>query len=162
MARLLNVLVALMFVAGAAAVHAQSKRPRAEVTPSVVSAPVRAGSTVRLALRVKLPGEVHVQSDKPRDSSLIPTVLTIEAPAGVTVEQTTYPPPEDLVQPGQRLPLAVFGPEFTIEVRLALATTVPAGTLGLPARLRYQACDSSMCYPPARADVRWTIVVEGQ
>ena len=43
---------------------------------------VRAGAKVRLALKVALPEGLHTQSDKPRDPTLIPTVLTIDAPAG--------------------------------------------------------------------------------
>jgi hypothetical protein len=64
---------------------AQPGRPRAEVTPVVESAP-KAGATARVSLKVRLPQEVHVQANKPRDPSLIPTVLTVEAPPGITVE----------------------------------------------------------------------------
>ena len=61
-------------------------RPRAEVTPVVERPAVHAGAKVRLALKVALPEGLHTQSDKPRDPNLIPTVLTIKTPAGVTVD----------------------------------------------------------------------------
>lgn len=143
-------------VAGAAA---QFTRPKAEVTPHVLTETIHAGGSAQLSLEVRLPAEIHVQSNKPRDESLIPTSLTIEAPAGMKVASITYPPATDLTQAGQAEPLAVFDREFTIKVTATLDTSVAPGDLVVPARLRYQACDAHMCYPPARADVRWTLVV---
>ena len=39
----------------------------------------------------RLPDGFHVQSNKPRDPLLIPTELTVDAPAGVTVEEVVFP-----------------------------------------------------------------------
>ena len=149
----------LIVAATAVGVSAQIVRPKAELTPSVVTPAVKAGAPVHVALKVKLPGDVHVQSDKPRDPSLIPTVLTIDAPAGVTLGKIRYPAPRDLKQEGQKLPLAVFGPEFTIDVDLTLEKTA-AGDLVVPAHLKYQACNESVCFPPAKADAQWTLTVK--
>jgi DsbC/DsbD-like thiol-disulfide interchange protein len=150
----------LLLIATAGVAIAQPKRPKAELTPSVETATIRAGQPVHVALKVKLPADVHVQSDKPRDPALIPTVLTIDAPAGVTVGKIRYPAPRDLKQQGQQQPLAVFGPEFTIDVDLTLAKTATAGDLVVPAHLKYQACDEAVCYPPAKADAQWTLAVK--
>jgi DsbC/DsbD-like thiol-disulfide interchange protein len=138
----------------------QPKVPRAELTPNVETSPVLAGASVDLSVDVHLPEDVHVQSDKPRDRSLIPTVLTLDAPAGVTVDRIAYPPPADLAQEGRTEPLAVFGPEFTIRVRISVAASVSAGDLIVPAHLRYQACDAKLCYPPARSDMKWVLHIE--
>lgn len=139
--------------------HAQARRPTAQVAPVMESKAALPGTTVRLALRVRLPAGVHVQSNKPRDKDLIPTVLTIEPPPGVTVIGIDYPKASDLVQIGQPQPLAVFGEEFSIGVRVALARTVKPGALLLPARLRYQACNATTCFVPTRADASWTLPV---
>ncbi|HVG77170.1 MAG TPA: hypothetical protein VNF03_03465, partial [Patescibacteria group bacterium] len=50
---------------------AQLRRIPAEITPLVESDGVRPGTTVRVALRIALPAGFHVQSNKPRDPSLI-------------------------------------------------------------------------------------------
>lgn len=152
--------LAVAFVCAAAAAAAgQSTRPRAEVTPVVESTPARAGETARLSLRVRLPAEVHVQAHEPRDPSLIPTVLTVEAPPGIAVEAVEYPPPTELTQTGRTESLAVLGPEFVIDVRVSIAPTVGAGELVLPAVLRYQACNDAVCFPPARASATWRLPV---
>jgi thioredoxin:protein disulfide reductase len=137
---------------------AQIRRPKADVTP-VVERPVHAGGPARLALKVSLPEGLHTQSDKPRDPTLIPTVLTVETPAGVTLDEIVFPKATDLKQAGQEQPLAVFEQVFAIGVQVSLGSSVPPGDLVVPAKLRYQACDANLCYPPSTADVQWTMKV---
>src|SRR5262249_55334606 len=137
---------------------AQIKRPRAEVTPLVARA-AHSGETARVALKVSLPEGLHTQSNKPRDENLIPTELSVTAPPGVTVKEIVWPAPTDLNQIGADKPLAVFEQTFAIGVQLEGAASVPTGDLVVPAGLRYQACDSNLCYPPASAVVQWTIPV---
>jgi len=152
-------LIAIGALAAVAIGHAQIRRPKADVTPIVESDGVHAGTDVRVALQVGLPEGLHVQSNKPREKSFIPTVLSIDAPAGVTVAEIVYPASVDLTQAGVSQPLAVFEREFAIGVRLTLAAGVPPGALTVPARLRYQACDATMCYLPVTADASWTLRV---
>ncbi|PYQ95339.1 MAG: hypothetical protein DMF96_22590 [Acidobacteria bacterium] len=131
--------------------NAQSRRPSAAVTALTERARAHGGDTLRVALEVSLPEGLHTQSDKPRDPLLIPTSLTIDAPAGVTVEELVFPPSTDLQQAGQDQPLAVFEREFLIGVQLKIVPAVPVGMLTVPAHLRYQACDAKVCYPPSTA-----------
>jgi thioredoxin:protein disulfide reductase len=153
-----RLLVLAFIVLGPVAGGAQLARPRAEVTP-LVEGPARAGSTVRAALKVTVPEGLHTQSNKPRDKTLIPTTLTIDAPAGVTIGEIVWPPSIDLAQAGADKPLAVFEREFLVGAQLSLPASATAGDLPVPARLRYQACDAKMCYAPTTADVRWVIHV---
>jgi thiol:disulfide interchange protein len=138
---------------------AQIRRPRAEVTPLVETDGAAAGASVRVALKVSLPEGLHTQSDKPRDPTLIPTVISVDAPQGVTVEEVVWPPSTDLKQDGQDQPLAVFERVFPIGMKLKIAPTAPAGDLVVPVHLRYQACDDKVCYPPSTADSQWTLRV---
>ena len=152
-------LIAIGVLSAVAIGHAQIRRPKADVTPIVESDGAHAGTDVRVALQVSLPEGLHVQSNKPREKSFIPTVLSIDAPAGVTVAEIVYPASVDLKQAGADQPLAVFERVFAIGVRLTLAASVPPGALTVPARLRYQACDATMCYLPVTADASWTLRV---
>ena len=139
--------------------HAQVVRPKADVATVVEQETVRAGSSARLALQVSLPDGFHVQSNKPRDPSLIPTELRIDAPAGVSVEEIVFPPSTDLKQVGADQPLAVFERAFDIGVRLGVAGTMAPGDVTVPLHLRYQACNDTMCFAPATADSQWTFRV---
>jgi thiol:disulfide interchange protein len=150
-------LAAFCAFASAAVLHAQLGGVKAEVTPVVASDGVLAGASVRAALQVHLPEGFHVNSNKPRDPLLIPIVLTVEPPAGVSVAEIVYPEATDLKQNGADEPLRVFERDFAIGVSLNVARDVPPGDLTVPARLRYQACDETMCYIPTTAVAHWTL-----
>ena len=138
---------------------ALAQRPAIEVTPSAATVRATAGTTVAVRLAVRLPPDIHVQSDKPRDPSLIPTVLTLTPPAGVSVEKIVYPKAVDLTQTGRAEPLTVFGGEFTVEARLAVPANLSPGEHPVAATFRYQACSNTVCFPPARTTVQWTLSV---
>lgn len=155
---LLGFLVAGLALGGVPS-SAQLRTPRAELTPAVQQQATPPGQTVAVQLRVELPEDIHVQSDNPREDYLIPTVLTFAPPSGVTVEGVEYPVATDWFLEGQEEPLAVFGDEFTIEARLALATNVSPGELVVPGLFQYQACDDRVCFPPATEAVEWRVQV---
>jgi thiol:disulfide interchange protein len=138
---------------------AQGPGPAALVLTPLVESDAPAGSTVRLALQIAVPDGLHIQSNAPRDPALIPTALSIEAPAGFAVTGIAFPDSIDFSMPGFDQPLAVF--EHTIAVGVVM--TVPAGrttgNIAIPARLRYQACDATQCFPPRTVETSWTLHV---
>ena len=153
-------LAALVFALVAApALQAQLQRPRATLTPIAASDAVHAGAPAQVALRIELPGNLHANSNKPRDPLLIPMELTFEPAPGIVVEEIVWPEPSDLEQEGSELPLAVFEREFVIGVGLKLDAGLPPGEVTLAANLRYQACDEKMCYIPTTAQTGWTLRV---
>jgi thiol:disulfide interchange protein len=64
-----------------------------------------------------------------------------------------------LKQRGADQPLLVFEGEFTIGVALTVAPDVKPGPVSVPVRVRYQACDETMCYIPTSVDARWSFAV---
>lgn len=140
---------------------AQVRRIPVDLTPLVDSNGVHAGTTVRVALKAVLPEGFHVQADKPRDPTLIPTQVTIDPPAGVTVEELVFPKAKDFAMEGLPEPLLVFEREFVIGVRLGVAAGVVPGDLTIPVRLRYQACDDTTCFPPRTVSAQWDVKVVG-
>src|SRR2546427_3757441 len=152
-------LTLLIVVAIAGVAQGQIRGVTAEVSPIVGADGVHAGSVVRAALQVALPEGFHVQSNKPRDPSLIPTALTVDPPAGISVAEIVFPNPIDLKQIGADQPLAVFEREFTIGVRFAVAPTHPVGDIAVPAELRYQACNDTTCFAPTKAATQWKLRV---
>jgi thioredoxin:protein disulfide reductase len=154
---------AVALVMGSSSLHAQLMRPpTAEVAPLVAADGVLQGSVIRTAIRITLPDGLHTNANQPRDPSLIPIVLTIDAPAGVVVEEIVYPESTDLAQEGVEELLAVYEQEFLIGVQLRVADDVPIGSIMVPASLRYQACDERVCYIPATVATGWTFPVVPQ
>ncbi len=151
--------IVLALVASSRPGQAQVRPPEAVITPFVETSGVRAGSTVRVALTVVLPEGLHVQSDQPRDPSLIATVLSIDPPPGVRISHLIFPQPTEFTLKGQSEPLAVFGHEFVAGAELEVASGTAAGDLVVPARFRYQACDDTACFRPVTAATSWTLHV---
>ncbi|HOG28020.1 MAG TPA: cytochrome c biogenesis protein CcdA [Vicinamibacterales bacterium] len=157
-AAFIAVVASAVSVAGAAA---QLRRPEAALAPLVERPAGRAGETVRLAVKVSLAEGLHTQSNAPRDPTLIPTALSIDAPAGITVSEVVYPKAVDFRQEGQEQPLSVFEREFAIGVQVVVGPEALAGA-AVPARLQYQACNDVMCFAPATAEFSWTIPPAGE
>jgi thiol:disulfide interchange protein DsbD len=154
-----EIAVAILLVAASVQVAQAQGPPAATIKPFVESDGVRAGSSTRVALSVSLPAGLHVQSDQPRDPSLIATVLTIEPPPGIRVTHLVFPHPKDFTLKGQTEPLAVFDHEFVAGAELEVASTVRPGDILIPARLRYQTCDDRVCFRPVTVKAEWTLRV---
>jgi DsbC/DsbD-like thiol-disulfide interchange protein len=154
-----HVVAAAIVLVATAPLAAQATRPRATVKPTASEVTVAPGETVALALEVSMPPDVHVQAHTPDDPLLIPTVLTVEAPPGFTVGAISYPQPVPFAQQGRATPLLVLGPTFEIGVRLTVPADATAGMRSVPVVLRYQACNETLCFPPARATAAWTLEV---
>ncbi len=156
--------VLLLALSATAGLLAQRGPAKAELSPLVEIETVTPGSEVRVALKVQLPEGYHMNSNKPRDPMLIPVVLTVPAPdqqlpAGISVKEIVFPKASDLQQRGADQPLSVFEHEFAIGAVLKVDAGVAPGKVTIPARLRYQACDETMCYIPTRAETGWEFTV---
>jgi thiol:disulfide interchange protein DsbD len=149
----------VLLLATTACTASAQDRPRAVIKPVVETDGVRPGRPARVALVVTLPKNLHVQSSRPRDANLIPTVLTIHALAGVSLSHIVYPQAMDFPQEGQSQPLSVFPHEFVAGAELAIGADVPPGDLVVRGSLRYQACDERACFGPLTAPVEWTLKV---
>ena len=137
------------------------RRPSPQIeTTSDVSGVSANGGIARLTVRVTLPPDLHVQANKPRDPALIPTELTVAAPAGFTVVDITYPEPVDFNQAGASQPLAVYPNVFDLVVRLKVPPGAASAT-PVAASLRYQACNDVLCFAPANAVASWLLTIPG-
>jgi cytochrome c biogenesis protein CcdA len=156
---LLSVFLFLLF---SGLVFGQRPPGKAELTPLVERATVPPGSELHVALQVQLPEGYHMNSNRPRDPLLIPVVLSMPGPnqampAGVSVSEIVFPAAKDLNQRGTVL--SVFEQGFVIGAVLKVDPRVSAGTVTVPGRLRYQACDETMCYIPTSVETHWEFTI---
>ena len=118
-----------------------------------------AGTTFRVSVQAQLEPGFHVNSQEPLEAFLIPTVLTLDPPAGIELAGLAWPAAILLSQTGADQPLAVFEEEFAIGAALALDRGLAPGDYAVPGVLRYQACDETMCYLPATAPLDFSVTV---
>jgi thiol:disulfide interchange protein DsbD len=129
------------------------------LTPLAESPTVHAGSTIRLALQVKVADGYHIQSDRPRDPTIIPAKLTLTLPPGVSLVDTSFPDDSEFRLKGSDDILDVFEHDFTVGVRLAIDKNQAPGSLTLPGRFRSQACNDSTCLIPKTLETAWTVQI---
>ena len=133
--------------------------PDVAINPLVETDAVHPGTTAHVALAVTLDPGFHVNSNTPLDEFLIPTVLTLDPPAGISLEALAFPEAILLEQFGAEQPLAVFEEEFLIGAALTLDDTLAPGSYAVPGTLRYQACNDRMCFTPTSVQIQFDLTV---
>src|SRR5688572_12616344 len=142
----LRAVLAMAFILAWSA-WAQTQQVKIEANWFLASDAVQPGDVAYAALRIKLDRHFHVQSNKPLDEFLVPTVLSLTPPAGLKVREIVYPKPVRFEIAGD--PAEVFESEFVIGVALDAATDVKPGTYPISGTLQYQACDDKLCLQPS-------------
>lgn len=136
--------------------HSVAKNNAVEyLFPEQVTVPAGKPSAVEMHFRIGR--GLHINSHTPKDSYLIPTVLSIPAASGVQLENATYPPGVDLTLPlDPNTKLSVYTGEFTIFTRIV----AQRGNHLVEAKLRYQACDNNACMPPKTITVPIDVIAK--
>jgi hypothetical protein len=116
------------------------------------------GAAVDSALPLDLRPGYHVNSNTPSDDYLIPLRLTWDRgalePAGFV-----FPQPRMEKYSFSDKPLSVFSGEFQIVTHFKAAAHAPPGPATMTGKLRYQACNNTMCLPPKTLDVALQIEI---
>ena len=80
-------------------------------------------------------------------------MLDISTSEGVSVGFVTYPKAVNRKFPFAEKPLAVYEGETDLKVALKADKAAKKGERSIPARLRIQACDDQVCYPPGTLEL---------
>ncbi len=139
----------------------------AAVPPGAVLEEVRAklnvsalspGSEAILAIVARVPAGLHAQSHWPSNESLIPFDLQLTLPAGLSAQQTSFPP-ASLVNYPALGELSVYSGQVVVRVKLRMDATAPPGPLTIKGQLSYQLCNDTACFAPAQMPFELTAAV---
>ena len=123
--------------------HAQKKPGEVATIKSVVVAgETKPGASVTVLIEVAVEKDYQLQSHKPSNPDLIPTVLTLNLPRGVKAGSIKYPDGKSEKGKGP-----VYEKQFQISVPLKLSQDAVL-PLKVPATLTYQACRGVICSRP--------------
>jgi hypothetical protein len=140
---------------------------RAE-TPHLVLTIPRAGLAAspgaRISLRLDIAPKPNMHVYAPEQKELIPISLSLDSDRAYTIHPPKFPKPERyLFEPLNETQLVYSKPfqivqEVTIADTPAMRERAGAGAaLTISGRLRYQACDDTVCYMPQILPVSWTV-----
>lgn len=121
---------------------------------------IKAGGSGEVTVRLTIQRGYHVNANPPTYSYLIPTALEIAPTDGVSVGAISYPPPINAKLAFAEKPLAVYEGETQIRATLQADKSAKPGERSLAAKLRIQACDDRVCYPPGTRDLAIPVIIK--
>jgi thiol:disulfide interchange protein DsbD len=118
-----------------------------------------AGSTGYIAMTAEVAEGWHLNSNKPLETYLIPTVLDVRAPAGVEIVRILYPEPALKKLQISEGNMSLYDGVVAFGAIVRIAEGVAPGRYPVTATLRYQGCNDFTCVEPASLTVEDTLRV---
>ena len=133
------------------------------VTVKVVppAAPLKAGQSAPIALELTIKSTYHINAEQPLEDFLIGTTVDFKAPSGVVYKKIAFPPAEVRKLDLSPNPMAIYEGTLKITAEVALAPDFKAAEFAIEGSIGYQACDNSMCLPPAEVKFSRKVTVAG-
>ena len=112
-----------------------------------------AGGSAEAIVRLTIRSGYHVNANPPTFPYLKATALEISPSDGVSVAFLTYPNGLNKKFAFAEQPLAVYEGDTDLKATLKADKAAKKGERSIPARLRIQACDDQVCYPPGTLEL---------
>jgi DsbC/DsbD-like thiol-disulfide interchange protein len=111
------------------------------------------GDVVHAKIPVTVMKGYHVNSNTPAEEYLIPLKLTWTSTGALESGTVVYPKPTQEKYEFSEKPLSVYTGNIELQANFKVAANAPAGPGSAAGKLRYQACNDRMCFPPKTLDV---------
>lgn len=110
---------------------------------------VYAGDEVKITVKTTIEKGWHINSNKPNEDYLIPSVLKINSQDHFKLISVKYPKAKELKFEFSDNPVSVFEREISIIGIIKVPEAIDTGKYTFPVILNYQACNNSTCLPPS-------------
>ena len=119
---------------------------------------VQKNSEVKVAVKLNIDEGWHINSNTPNEDYLIPTEVIIDS-SKIEVMSIQYPEAKNIEFSFSDVPVSVYDSEVFVGVILKVPATAKLGTLEVPIRVTYQACNNATCMAPNDIDTVLTLEV---
>jgi Disulphide bond corrector protein DsbC len=125
--------------------------------------PVARGKKMELAVVMKIRDGYHVNARETTFDYLIPTDLKADAPTGFKTGAVSYPKGTlHKFNFTKDKPLNVYTDTVVLRLPVSVGSNAPLGEQHIALKLRYQACSTDVCLPPATLPVDAVIHVSAK
>lgn len=105
------------------------------------------GTDLKVTLNAKIDNTWHINSNKPNDEFLIPSVVAIKGD-GVKLSDVKYPKAHNIELSFSDRPVSVYEGEVKFELTISVDKSAVPGKQNIEIKLNYQACNDQSCLPP--------------
>ncbi|HEX8161593.1 MAG TPA: protein-disulfide reductase DsbD N-terminal domain-containing protein [Pyrinomonadaceae bacterium] len=147
----------LLLCAAAGAARAQA--PNIDMNGFYAANKAQQGRPVQAAIVLDVPAGYHVNANKVGNKFSIPTTVKIDAPEGARVGPVSYPRGAVRTLKFSKDPLALYEGRAILRFTATFPAGFKTGETELRARVRYQACNDEVCYPPVTREITMPIAV---
>lgn len=120
---------------------------------------IRPGDEFKIGVEARIDGEWHINSNKPRDEFLIPTLVRLDSVEGLEFAAMNYPQGKLKRFEFSQSPLSVYEGKITIWTRARASENLKQGRLKISGRFSYQACNDVACLAPAEVPFEMVALV---
>jgi DsbC/DsbD-like thiol-disulfide interchange protein len=148
-------------VAAPTALPATAEKHPVKVTATPSKERVAAGEQFEVRVRLEIAKGWHINSHEPIQDFLIPTSVTITGALPISAGRVVYPRGEELDFVGETL--LVYSGAIDLTAPLTIGAEAAPGAAAIPLRVRFQACDDTVCLSPETLELGVAVeVVAGQ
>lgn len=140
----------------------EDKRIRSVDVVKATAQPVEiaAGSSGETVVYLAIQSGYHINANPPTYPYLIATALEVPPADGLSVGKVSYPKAHNRNFVFAEKPLAVYEGETELRAMVKADKSAKQGQQSLPAKLRIQACDEAVCYPPGTLELAIPVIVK--
>jgi DsbC/DsbD-like thiol-disulfide interchange protein len=142
-------------------VAATSARAQADVKVNGFYAANKAqqGRALQAAIVLEIPEGYHVNANKTGNKFSIPTTVKLDAPGGVRLTPISFPRGTTRKLKFSQDPLSLYEGRAVMRFNITFPANFQTGVAELKARVRYQACNNELCFPPVTREITMPIAV---
>ncbi len=120
---------------------------------------IQKGSEFKIAVIANVDSTWHINSNKPNDKFLIPSVLNISSKQKFILIKSVYPEHHEVNFSFSDKPVAVYEGKVIFGGIVKVPANIDLGIYTIKIMLDYQACNNQSCMPPSSAESEFTIEI---
>ncbi|MFQ5675347.1 MAG: cytochrome c biogenesis protein CcdA [bacterium] len=109
---------------------------------------IRPGDEFKIGVRATLNNDWHINSNKPSEDFLIPTVVEFDSVAGLEFGEIHYPNGEMKSFEFSETPLSVYEGSVVVWADVKASSAIGLGEMKISGKFAYQACNDLSCLIP--------------
>jgi thioredoxin:protein disulfide reductase len=117
------------------------------------------GRPVPAVIVIDIPEGFHINANKVANKFSIPTTIKLDAPEGVRLTPIMFPRGNIRKLKFSDEPLSLYEGRAIARFNVTFPANFKTGETEIRARIRYQACNDELCYPPVSREITLPINV---